>query len=129
MSYHCAVNLAARIKAARLAIGLKKGELAKAAGVSPGAVTQWEDGSVHALKGRTLLSASRALKVNATWLNTGRGEMAPSTFLTDRESELVTLFRAMAEFNQETLLTLARSLYSNQPNATPSVVDPFLAPK
>lgn len=123
------MNLASRIKAARIAAGVKKGELAKSAGVTPGAVTQWETGQVKSLKGGTLISLAAALKVSPSWLKDGKGEMATPAILSQIESELVSVFRSLHLSNQTTLMTTARAMLANQPNMEPSAVSPFPSAK
>jgi SOS-response transcriptional repressor LexA len=67
------MTLGERIKVARLKAAVTKSELAAAAGVSPSAVTQWENGDTKTLKSASLLSAARILRVNYEWLATGKG--------------------------------------------------------
>lgn len=71
------VTLAERVKKAREAAGLSKSDLARAAGVSPSAVTQWESGETQTLKGEPLIRAAMACSVDPNWLATGRGSDAP----------------------------------------------------
>lgn len=73
-SLRMGASLGERIKAAREAAAVGKSELAKAVGVSPSSVTQWENGDTKALEGANLLSAARKLNVNPEWLATGRGK-------------------------------------------------------
>lgn len=70
------VTLAQRVQRAREAAGLNKSELARAVGVEPSAITQWENGSTKALEGVNLVRAAEALRVNPRWLATGKGPMA-----------------------------------------------------
>ena len=55
--------------------GAKKTALAKACGVSSGAVTQWFTGQVQTLKAFTAISAASYLGVEPLWLTEGRGPM------------------------------------------------------
>ncbi len=71
------VTLAERVKKAREAAGLSKSELARLCGVSPSAVTQWESGETKTLEGENLVRAADALRVDALWLATGKGEEHP----------------------------------------------------
>lgn len=52
-------------------------DLARAAKIKPPSVSDWFTGKTKTLKGETLLSVSALLRVNPTWLNTGRGAMRP----------------------------------------------------
>lgn len=60
-------ELARRIKQARLRIGLSQRDLATKLGITPGAVGQWELGSVMPSGGR-LGALAKALGVRADWL-------------------------------------------------------------
>jgi phage repressor protein C with HTH and peptisase S24 domain len=66
------MGLSDRISEARKAAKLNKTQLARAAGVSPSAVSQWENGNTKALEGESLARAARALNVDPLWLATGR---------------------------------------------------------
>lgn len=57
--------------------GVKKSELAARLGISPSAITQWVNGSTTSIDGENLVKAAEVLKVNPTWLATGRGSKAP----------------------------------------------------
>jgi SOS-response transcriptional repressor LexA len=61
------------MKVARLKAGVTKTALAKAVGVSPSAVTQWENGQTKSLDGVNLIAAARLLKVLPDWLSSGKG--------------------------------------------------------
>ena len=122
------MTLADRIKAARIASGLKKSAFAAAVGVSPGAVTQWEDGTIKTLKGPILVKMASVAKVNPAWLDTGRGLMQPLEHVSEAEAELLAIFRKLADHNRQSLLGIARTLLANQPDTPPSPVDPFKTP-
>lgn len=66
-------TLADRLKIALAESGKRKTDLWKACKISSGAVTQWFDGSVQQLESKNLLIVSDLLKVNSTWLATGKG--------------------------------------------------------
>lgn len=68
------VSLAKRIKQALKDAGISKSDLARAVGVSPSAVTQWENGDTKVLDGDNLLKAARALSVSPEWLGSGKGD-------------------------------------------------------
>ena len=113
-----AMTLASRIKAARIALGMKKVELARAAGVTPGAVTQWENGTVANLRGEVLVAVSRVLKVSSTWLNTGKGDVGKAVSLSDQERDLLTHFRQISAVYQKTIIEMARALAAQQKAAS-----------
>lgn len=66
-------TLADRLKIALAESGKRKTDLWKACKITSGAVTQWFDGSVEQLESKNLLIVSDLLKVNSTWLATGKG--------------------------------------------------------
>ena len=66
-------NIGERIKRERKANGLTQGDLAKPAGVSKAAVSQWELGSSKSLKPDNLLACADTLGVEMRWLITGKG--------------------------------------------------------
>ncbi len=70
-------TLAERLQWAIDQAGLKKIDLAKACGVSRGAVTHWFNGNTQKLEGSNLTNAARATYVNAHWLATGAGPRKP----------------------------------------------------
>ena len=70
------ISLANRIRAQREKLGLKQADLARAAGVSVAAVTQWESGETKNLKHEHLFMIADLLKVDARKLALGEG--APS---------------------------------------------------
>lgn len=71
------VTLAERVTKSRELAGLSKSDLARAVGVSPSAIAQWENGETKTLEGENLMRAAAALSVDAMWLATGRGGQTP----------------------------------------------------
>jgi transcriptional regulator with XRE-family HTH domain len=67
-------TLAARIESARTAAGLQKQQLAQRARVSPGAITQYENGQIQRIGADVLLRIARACGVTVDWLLEGQGE-------------------------------------------------------
>lgn len=67
------MSLNDRIKEAIDGAGLKPSELARAAGVSRGAVTQWTNGLTRSLKAETAAKLEIATGYRASWLVTGKG--------------------------------------------------------
>jgi len=70
-----------RLTKARIAKNIKKIDFAKMLGVSPSAVTQWENGTTSKLEGENLIAACAALDIAPSWLLHGTGEMNPSNSL------------------------------------------------
>lgn len=79
------MTLAERITKAREAAGMSKSDLARSVGASPSAVSQWESGETQTLEGKNLVRAAVAMGVDAVWLGTGKGEMAPRPVLLGEE--------------------------------------------
>lgn len=81
------MTLADRI---REAMGdMSAAEIARATGKTPGAVTQWLDGTIKSLKAETAARLEAATGYRATWLVTGKGEkkignIAPAPDITGR---------------------------------------------
>jgi len=69
------MTLANRIKKAREAAKLTKSDLARACGVSPASVTQWENGETKTLEGTNLVKIATATGVEANWIATGKGRI------------------------------------------------------
>ena len=62
-----------RIKERRLALGMKKVELARLAKVSGPTVTDWESGKIRNIDGENLVNVAHALGVTPEWLINGIG--------------------------------------------------------
>jgi phage repressor protein C with HTH and peptisase S24 domain len=65
-------EIGARLKAARKAAGLTQADVAKALGVTFGAVSQWETGATSP-KGRNLIALAKLFRVAPAWLSHGEG--------------------------------------------------------
>lgn len=61
-----------------------KAGLAKASKITPGAVSQWFDGSTKSIKGGALIRAANYLEVSPGWLASGVGAMLVQENETDR---------------------------------------------
>jgi phage repressor protein C with HTH and peptisase S24 domain len=68
------MNWNQRLAQSRAEKNLTKSELARAVGVSPATVTQWESGLTKELKGENLTTVCSVLNVSAEWLLHGKGE-------------------------------------------------------
>lgn len=62
-----------RVKIRRLELGLTQGDVAKVAGVSEAAVSQWESGNTKNLKNDHLFSVADLLNLAPRYLATGKG--------------------------------------------------------
>lgn len=67
------MTLAERIREAIQHSGKSQAQIATDTGKSPGAVTQWLDGSTKSLRADTAAALERATGYNAAWLVTGKG--------------------------------------------------------
>lgn len=106
--------LAKRIRGARIAAGLSQSGLARACKVTPSAINKLEKGDTKSLSAELLLSLSTALKVSASWLDTGRGSPAPALQVSIDETEILTTFRKLSPAHQEALLAMSKALLGSQ---------------
>ena len=67
-------TLADRITVRRVELGLTQADLARIAGVSEAAVSQWESGQTKNLKNAHLFVVADFLNVSPRWLATGQGD-------------------------------------------------------
>lgn len=77
-------NFAERLRHIRQLRNLTQATLAKASGLSQGAVANYESGTRHSA--REIFKLASALHVNALWLSHGRGPMESGEALTDLSS-------------------------------------------
>lgn len=75
------MTMGQRIRQARLSHEPKitQQRLAKVAGVTRAAVSQWENGDTKSLEGGNLMRAAQFLGVRPNWLLTGTGSMKPTS--------------------------------------------------
>lgn len=74
-------TFAERLKHARTRAQLSQDSLAHRAGVTKGAISQWENATASGCKIDTLFNLADALMVDARWLATGHGEPETTTEL------------------------------------------------
>lgn len=70
---------------------IKGVEVARAVGVTPPSVSDWLSGKSKSMEGENLIRVSKFLKVDSTWLATGKGSpeiVAGTNFPVPRETEL-----------------------------------------
>lgn len=63
-----ATDFGSRVRAAREALGLTQGDLAKRMGATYATVSQWETGVTKQVKADLLLRAAKALRTTPDWL-------------------------------------------------------------
>jgi len=74
-------GLGQRLKQCREAAGFTQLELAKACGVTPGAISNLERGDSQMMAASHLFAAAKALRVDAEWLATGIGHKSGKSLL------------------------------------------------
>jgi transcriptional regulator with XRE-family HTH domain len=84
--------------------GLEAGQVARAIGITPSALSQWERGSVRNMRPDNLLSAARYFDVSLPWLITGAGPRKAEEAVTDEEIRALGLFRRLSEQGQLAML-------------------------
>jgi transcriptional regulator with XRE-family HTH domain len=84
--------------------GLEATQVARAIGVTPSALSQWERGSVRNIRPDNLLSAARYFDVSLPWLITGAGPRKAEEAVTDEEIRALALFRRLSEQGQLAML-------------------------
>lgn len=91
------------------------GELAKAADVTPGAVTQWRDGSVKSLSAKSAAKLEKVTGYRAVWIATGRGPKKLEGFtagqreVTAADLQMLEDFYSLLEDDQTRLLEEIRT--------------------
>lgn len=84
-------GIGSRLKALREEGRWTQNQLAKAIGVSPGAISQLERGEVHSMAYPHLRAAARFLRCDMDWLATGEGSRKPRSPITQLSAEAVLL--------------------------------------
>jgi transcriptional regulator with XRE-family HTH domain len=84
--------------------GLEATQVARAIGVTPSALSQWERGSVRNIRPDNLLGAARYFDVSLPWLITGTGPRRAEEAVTDEEIRALALFRRLSEQGQLAML-------------------------
>lgn len=83
------MTLADRIREAMTASGTNSADIARAAGKTPGAVSQWLTGGTKTLKAESAQGIEAATGFRATWLITGKGPKTVSnTTTTEKAGEV-----------------------------------------
>lgn len=103
-----------RIRRLRLSRKLTQGQVAKAIGITQGSFTQLETGKSKSPASSTLTRLARFFEVEPEWLMTGKGVQNSVSLLTDAESELILLFRALSTESRDYVLGRARSVHRDE---------------
>lgn len=84
--------------------GLSAVEAARAIGITPSALSQWERGQVKNLRPENLLNAAKYYKVTMSWLITGSGPRQMAEAETENEAKALLLFRKLSGSGQAAAL-------------------------
>lgn len=103
-----------RIRARRKELKLPQVQLAKAIGISQGAVSDLETGETEAPAGETLVGLCRALHTTAKWIIHGTGDHVVSP-PTEEEQAVLDLLRLMSPEQAATWIRLGRALLDDPP--------------
>lgn len=107
-----------RIRDLRVARKLTQPQLAKALGITQGSITDLETGKSKAPASQTLTKLARLFEVDPEWLMTGKGAQHPVASLSDAESELLLIYRALSSEGQEYVLKRAKSVHRDEYDRT-----------
>ncbi|EIV2275082.1 helix-turn-helix domain-containing protein [Klebsiella pneumoniae] len=112
------LSIGERIRARRKDLNHTQRTLAKALKISHVSVSQWERDDSEPT-GKNLFALSRILKCSPTWILFGDDEQTPDMLptmespLDDRHLELIELFDALPESEQDSQLELMRARVEN----------------
>lgn len=112
------LSIGERIRARRKDLNHTQRTLAKALKISHVSVSQWERDDSEPT-GKNLFALSKILKCSPTWILFGDDEQAPDSLpaeelpLDDRHMELIELFDALPESEQDSQLELMRARVEN----------------
>lgn len=120
------MSLGQRIKSLRIARGLSQTRLAKAVGVTQGALSQIELGTVHSVKAETLVRLAGKLAANPQWIQTGQGSPIANELNSVEESEVLAVYRALTTPHRGAWLATGRALLEAQGVTSPA--QPFRSP-
>ena len=114
----------ARIRALRLARGMKQKDLAKAVGIAAPSLSELETGQSKEPSGPVLAALCRTLHTNSEWLLTGTGDPGAYATLGGDEAELQAIWSELPPPGRVALLSAARGLRDAYVPA-PSATNPF----
>ena len=94
-------ELGKRLLECRKAAGLTQLELAKAIGITNGAISNLERGDSHTMAADHLFKAAKALRVDAEWLATGKGPKTGKPLLIHLSQEATLLADQIDRLSEE----------------------------
>lgn len=118
------MNIGERIRARRKELKLTQVQVAKAAGIEQGTLSDIERGRTDAPAGDTLAGLCKALQTTARWIIYGIGDHAVQPLDEEQES-LLSLLRLMSPDQRATLLRLGRALLEDPPDERREESRPF----
>jgi transcriptional regulator with XRE-family HTH domain len=99
-----------RIRALRMARGMKQKDLARAIGVAAPSLSELETGKSKEPSGPVLAALCRALQTNQDWLLTGKGSPAAYAPLDGDQTEVAAIWERLPDEGRAALLATARGL-------------------
>ena len=118
------MRIGERIRALRLARGLKQKDLARSIGISPPSLSELETGESKEPSGKVLAALCRVLKTNPDWLLTGAGDPGAAVRMDGEQAEIQAIYVALPPAAQTRLLDYARGLRDAQ-DPPPTVDNPY----
>lgn len=97
---HLVSQIGEKLLALRRERGLDAVAVARAIGITPSALSQWERGAVKNLRPENLLKAARFFDVSLPWLITGVGPRRVEECATQDEVKVLELFRKLSASGQ-----------------------------
>jgi transcriptional regulator with XRE-family HTH domain len=99
-----------RIRALRVARGMKQKDLARAIGIAAPSLSELETGKSKEPSGPVLAALCRVLQTNQDWLLTGKGTPGAYAALDGDQSELTAIWAALPDAGKAALIATARGL-------------------
>jgi transcriptional regulator with XRE-family HTH domain len=103
-----------RIRKLREDRKLTQDQVAEVLGVTQGAITALELWKSKRPAALTLIKLAKYFDVDAEWLLTGKGHIAPATSLSPDEGELLVTFRALSPGGQAYAMEWMRNLFAQE---------------
>lgn len=93
---------------------LEAATVARALGITPSALSQWETGVVKNLRPENLLKAARFFDVSLPWLITGLGPRKVEEAQTESEADMLRAFRRLGASGQAVALSHVQWMASRE---------------
>ena len=104
------MSLAARIRDARIRVGLSQAELARRCGISPSLQCNLKNGKIKSLRHSTLLQMAKEVGKSPEWIALGNGKAKPVKAHVKLEQELLSDFRRLSTAERTIVARMVRSL-------------------